>query len=243
MFYNIFSLIKLYICKNYKSEKMKKLALILVGLIIFSNSYSQKVVSENTKKKFSIGMDFFSDIWQNTPDNLELNTINRGFNVFGMYNYQFGRSNFSFAIGAAICSHNMYTNAFVGVEDNKTVFTPIVDSLDYKKSKLSVTYLDLPFEFRLKTIKKFRLAIGFKAGIIIDKHTKYKGNDPMGSDGDVVIKSDNVKYLEKYRYGPVFRIGYKWANFMAYYQLSDLFKPDQGPEMFPVSVGITLMPF
>lgn len=223
---------------------MKKLALILIGLIIFYNSYSQKVVSENTKKKFSIGMDFFIDYWQDAPENIELDAINRGFNIFGMYNYQFGESDFSFAIGAAICSHNIYTNATIGVEDNETVFTPIPDSIDYKKSKLALTYLDLPFEFRFKTSKKFRLAIGFKAGMLIDKHIKYKGTDYMhNNDEEIVMKSDNVRYTEKYRYGPTFRIGYRWINFMAYYQLSHIFKPDQGPEMAPISIGITLMPF
>ncbi len=199
-------------------------------------------------KNFSFGFDFFSDIWQNVPESLELSTINRGVSLSGMYNYQFGKSNFSFAIGLGFTSHNMYTNSFVVTDttEGKTYFKPINDSLsniEYKKSKVSVSYLEIPVEFRLKTTKKFRLALGFKLGYLIDKHYKYKGDDFQGGEGEAIYKHNNIDYLEKYRYGPTFRIGYKFINLMAYYQISKLFKPDQGPDMYPISVGITIMPY
>lgn len=222
---------------------MKKFALLIVAVFISFAMYAQEVLDGDTKNKFNIGLDIFSDIWPDAPDETDLSTINRGISVFGMYNYQFGESNFSFAIGAGITSHNMYHNARIDTDTqaDSTVFTPIDDSISFKRSKLNLTYLDVPFEFRLKTDKKFRLALGFKLGYLIHKHNKYKGD--VGEFSDVINKTTNVNYLENFRYGPTFRLGYKWFNLMAYYQISKIFKPDQGPEMSPISVGISLMPF
>jgi hypothetical protein len=224
---------------------MKKLLLLAFGLALMLPLFAQDKISDETKKKFSIGIDLFTDIWQDVPDGLDLKTINRGVSVFGMYNYQFGKSNISFAIGAGISTHNMYSNSLTGYDDvDSSFFVAIPDSISYKKSKLSLTYLDIPFEFRLKTEKKFRMALGFKMGFLIGKHNKYKGDDLGGSDaGTIIEKSNNVRNLETFRYGPTFRIGYKWINLYGYYQINTLFKPDQGPEMAPITVGISLMPF
>lgn len=223
---------------------MKRILALTLSLLLIVPVFSQEEEPpKSTKKKFNFGIDLFSDIWQDTPENLELKTVNKGASIFGMYNYQFGKSNFSFAFGVGIGSHNLYNNSFVNELNDSTFFTKIPDSIDYKKNKVSLTYLDVPFEFRLKTKGKFRMALGFKAGMLINKHTKYKGDDPMGGSGETILKSTRVKSLESFRYGPTFRIGYKWFNVMAYYQLSNLFKPDKGPEMAPISVGISLMPF
>lgn len=222
---------------------MKRLSLLALLLVFMLPVFSQDMISSRTGNKFNIGLDIFTDIWQEAPDNVDMNTINRGLSVFGMYNYQFGQSNFSFAIGLGVTSHNMYHDANINTDpvNDSTFFTPIADSISFSKSKLNLTYIDVPFEFRLKTESKFRLALGFKAGYLISKHNKYKGE--VGEFDDVIVKTTNVNYLEQFRYGPTFRIGYKWFNLMAYYQLSDIFKPGQGPEMYPISVGISLMPF
>ena len=218
---------------------MKKSIILLLSLFIITSSYSQ-VVNESTKRKFSIGFDIFTDVWQNTPDSLSLHTINRGVNTFGMYNYQFGSSKFSFAFGLGLCVHNMYGNALPGELNDSTIFNKIPDSISYKKSKIAISYIDLPIEFRFKSKSKFRIAIGFKGGYLLNVHSKYKGDE----NGDkVTIKSTNVKYLELFRYGPTFKIGYKWFNITGYYSLSKLFKKGRGPDMYPISVGISLMPF
>lgn len=228
--------------KTQNSLTMKKLLILLLGLFIITSSYSQ-VVNESTRRKFSTGIDIFTDIWQNTPEGLALSTINRGINIFGMYNYRFGSSNLSFAFGLGICSHNMYGNSIPEEINGETTFIKIPDSISYKKSKLVITYLDIPIEFRLKTKSKFRAAIGFKVGYLLNVHSKYKGDNFLGNNDKVKQKSTNVKYLELFRYGPTVRIGYRWFNITTYYSLSYLFKAGRGPDMYPISVGISLMPF
>ncbi|MBM3437128.1 MAG: PorT family protein, partial [Bacteroidetes bacterium] len=105
-------------------------------------------------------------------------------------------------------------------------------------------YLDIPLEIRYKSKNDFRLAVGFKFGFLLRAHTKYKGDDYLADNpDDVVYKKSKLSFLEKNRYGFTARIGYKWLNLWGYYQLSTLFQKDYGPEMYPVSVGITIIPF
>lgn len=220
---------------------MKKLLIVLFSLLFVSNIFSQ-VISESTKKKFSIGVDLFSDIWFDVPDNISQRTINKGFDIFGMYNNQFGKSNFSFAIGAGLGTHNFFSNSKIeDVRSDSIVFITIPDSVSYKKSKISVTYLDLPIEFRFKTKGKFKMSLGFKAGYLINSNAKYKGN--IANDLKVKEKRKDIKNLETFRYGATFRIGLGGFSLYGYYSLSKLFKKDQSNEMYPVSVGITFMPY
>jgi len=221
---------------------MKKLLILLFSLVVI-NTFGQ-VVTDETKRKFTFGMDIFSDLWQSVPDSLDPGTLNPGVNVFGTYNYIFGKSNVSFSPGLGLGVHNLFNHAFLFSNSDTTYFTPIPDSLDYKKTKLIVSYLDIPLEIRYKSKNDFRLAVGFKFGFLLRAHTKYKGDDYLADNpDDVVYKKSKLSFLEKNRYGFTARIGYKWLNLWGYYQLSTLFQKDYGPEMYPVSVGITIIPF
>jgi len=222
---------------------MKKLLIILISLIIVTNSYSQ-IISESTKKKFSIGVDLFSDIWVDVPSSISQRTINKGFDIFGMYNYQLGKSNFSFAVGAGLGTHNFFSNSMIkDVRSDSIVFDIIPDSISYKKSKISVTYLDVPIEFRFRSKGKFKMSLGFKAGYLINSNAKYKGNNLNDETQKIKEKRKDIKNLETLRYGATLRIGLGGFNLYGYYSLSKLFKKGQTNEMYPVSIGITFMPF
>lgn len=220
-----------------------KRSILLAGfiLVLLAPATAQKIV-ETTVKRFSVGTDIFTDIWMNKPEGVKVRTINQGANVFGMYNFPFGESKVSFALGIGMGFNNLYTDSRINdIKADTIVFTPIPDSLDYKKSKLGLSYIDIPFELRIKTDKKFRASVGFKVGYLVDAKTKYKGERPEG--GNVIEKEKQVNQLEKWRYGPIIRVGYSWIHVMAYYSLSEIFQGGRGPELYPISVGITLMPF
>jgi hypothetical protein len=224
---------------------MKKFLVLFLSIVCF-NSFAQ-VIKEETKRKFTFGMDVFTDLWQDLPQKLDPKTLNPGINVFGSYNYIFGNSNVSFSPGLGLGVHNLFSSSFLLEDSDTTYFISVLDSLkgeDYKKSKLTVTYLDIPLEIRYKSKKDFRLAIGFKFGFLIRAHSKYKGDDPFSDNTKVIVfKKSNIGLLEKNRYGFTARIGYKWLNLWGYYQLSTLFQKDYGPAMYPISVGLTIIPF
>jgi len=220
---------------------MKKILLFILALLLVSVTFGQKI-GESTIKRFSMGLDFYTDIWLNKPPEIDTRAINQGISAFGMYNYPFGESDFSIAIGVGVGFHNMYTKGMIeDIKADTITFIAIPDSIDYKKYKLGLSYFDIPLEFRLKTENKLRFAIGFKVGFLMDGKTKYKGDR---DDGQLVtIKERQVDNLFNYRFGPTIRIGYDWFNVYAFYQVTKVFEPGRGPESYPLSIGITLLPF
>lgn len=120
--------------------------------------------------------------------------------------------------------------------------TPGGKDIDYKKSKISLTYVDVPLELRFKTASGFRVSAGFKVGYLINAHTKYKGDD-LDDGSKTKIKVSRLPNLQTWRFGPSFQIGYKWVNLMGFYSISTIFQENQGPAIYPVSLGLSLRPF
>jgi hypothetical protein len=192
-------------------------------------------------KKLTSGIDLFTDIWQGMPDSVDARTINQGVNIYSMYTFPINKSNFTFAIGAGIGSHNLFSNGILKT-DSITYFSPI-SGIKYDKSKLNLTYLDFPLELRYKNKSEFRASIGFKLGVLMSDHTKYKGNSLDGSGKSVKEKSAGMDNLENLHYGLTALAGYKWINVTFFYSLSKAFVKDKGPQVYPISIGISLRPF
>lgn len=268
---------------------MKKVILMLFCLLISVVVFGQKDEDEktNTNKSKPIArldqadrviVDVFSDLWMNKPDDsvLSISAINRGVNTYIMRDFPMGKSNFSFAIGAGISCHNLYSNAWAVRESvadadttnafdyeftGRTVFQKLPEKINttetgYKNNKLTAIYIDVPLEFRFRTKnegQKFKASIGFKVGYLLSSHMKYRGDDiswnyspgqswTLNSDETIKLKTYKVPNIEMYRMGPTVRIGWGWINATAYYSLTNLFKKNKGPEMYPISVGISITP-
>jgi hypothetical protein len=220
------------------------LPLMAVVALVWARQAGAQVVNEATKKKVSIGVGLFTDLWLNTPSDMKVRTINQGFQVNGMYNLPFGKSNMSFAIGLGIGVHNLYWNYLYQGRADSLQFVKINDSLDYKRSKLTLPYLELPIEFRLKTKFKMAFGVGFKVGYMIYAHSKWVGDDYLfKTPNTLVVSFKDIKNLEKFTFGPTLRVGYKWFHAFGYYQLSGIFTKGKGPDMAPLSIGFLLMPF
>jgi hypothetical protein len=221
---------------------MKKVFLALLISLLASSLMAQSI-RETAIKRFSVGADIFTDIWMNhPPGDVGVRTINQGANVFGMYNYPLGESNFHFAFGLGMGFHNFFTKGPIeDIRADTIVYIPQPDTLKLRKYKLGLTYVDVPLEFRFKSPKKFRFAFGFKVGYKLDGKTKYKGERP--DKENVIVKQKQVLHIENFRFGPTVRIGYDWFSLFAYYQISKVFERNRGPDIYPISVGITLLPF
>lgn len=203
---------------------------------------STKVMETETVRRVSVGADLYQDFWLNAPDDMDVRAINQGAGAFITYSFPLGNSPLSFAIGAGVGFHNLYSNTVIEDILADTIrFIPIVDSVNYRKSKLGLTYLDFPIELRLKTNKKINITAGIKLGYLLDAKTKYKGDN---ADGDqILIKTKDVAQVDKFRFGPTVRIGYSWIHVYAFYSVTHVFQKNRGPDVYPLSVGLTFMPF
>lgn len=110
------------------------------------------------------------------------------------------------------------------------------------KSKLSTTYLTAPLllEFQIPAGKKrIHLSGGVIGGVKIGSKTKIKYNDG-GKQKDV--RKDDFS-LSPFRYGAHVRVGYRSLNLFATYYITPLFGEVATPELYPFSIGLTLIPF
>ncbi len=192
--------------------------------------------------------------WNQTPENVKIGGIGRGFSAHISYDFPISNSNFSFAAGIGISTSNIY------FKDQILVLNENIDSLRfmdvdtatigatgrkedfYKKSKFNYTYVDLPLEFRyyhnkVNRNKGFKMSVGMKIGLLVGAHTKVK----HALAGPVITEKVNTRrYLQSWRFAPTARIG--WGNFSVFaaYHISPLFNPGEGPEVFPYSIGISI---
>ncbi len=226
-----------------KFLQMKKLFLFVISFFTLTAVLIAQKPSESLfSDKFATGIDVFNDFVMDAPDGIKFRTINPGVSIYGMHTFPVKESNFAFAIGLGLGMHNLFSDATLQDTSGVSFFQAIPENQDYKKSKLSLTYLDVPAELRFKTEGGFKVAVGIKVGMLINAHTKYKGDDP--ADGSKTkIKVSQLPNLQTWRFGPSFQIGYKWINLTAFYSLSKIFEENAGPEIYPVSVGISLRPF
>ena len=230
-------------------NKFNRILITITAVLLFHSwvmpdVIRAQVVNASAKKRISVGVGLFTDIWMNTPAGMKTRTINQGINVFGTYNMPFGKSNFSFAIGFGISIHNLYWNYRYQGDSLNFQFIKIADKYAYKRSKLTMPYLEIPAEFRFKAKNKFAVGIGFKVGYMVYGHSKYVGDDYIwGTSNKLNTSVKGIKNIEKFAYGPTLRIGYKWFHVTGYYSLSNIFTKGKGPDMYPISVGFVLLPF
>jgi len=181
---------------------MKNAVLTVVLILFIFQGFSQGV-NESTRKKFSTVIDVFNDFYVDVPDSVDNRFLNPGFSFQGLYDYRFGKSDFSFAFGAGLGSHNFYSDAMIETDSlGVTQLHPISSlypDINYDKNKITYTYLDVPLEFRLRTKNNIRAALGFKVGFLISSHTKYKGDDFLFGTNDALhVKLQKCKQHRRF---------------------------------------------
>lgn len=201
------------------------------------------------KSKDRLVMDFSYDMLLNLPDSIKTKGFSRGFNVYFTYDVVLGKSRFSIAPGIGIGTNNYFFKDFYNISSDSlgTYFNKTPNGVSVRKAKIALTYIDIPVELRYRSPlnskgNSWKLAAGFKAGMMIQNKWKYKGESNLNNGEDVKFKTYNIENINKFRYGVLLRGGYGIWNVFAYYQLSDVFN-DKGPRMTPLSVGLSINAF
>ena len=135
--------------------------------------------------------------------------------------------------------------------DNGVLFTEDTRNFDFRKSKLTATYLnaflipmiDFGNNSRKSTFfdgshsNSFRLGVGPYAGYHIDSYTKQ-----MYYENGEKSKSHNHDsfYLNNIRYGLRLQIGFRDTDLFFNYDMNELFIENKGPKLNAFSFGITL---
>ena len=223
-------------------------------IIVFSICLNTNIFGQYKAKKevkYFTRDQLFIDITYNhfieAPEYLDQKWNSFGSNIFIMYNLLGKHSNIGLATGFGISFANFASNTYIDETNPTTIFSVIPDTLNYQKSQISTTYIDLPVEIRLRTNpnekkKSVKFYLGFKLGYLLNNKTKYKGDDFVTGKHTKIRKYD-LPNINPFRYGPYFRIGYSKLTVTGYYALYELFDKNKAPKIAPISLGISIIIF
>ena len=161
--------------------------------------------------------------------------------------FQRNRNTIGAVIGAGWTFNNYRTDSKYIIElddDGNTIGRPEEDRT-VTKNKLTTSFINIPllFEFQIPTNndrQRFFISAGGYTGFLVKAHTK------------VVYDDSGTKTKQKYKgnlnvspvqYGAMVRLGYSWIKLYATYNFSTLYMKDKGPELYPYSIGLTLVNF
>lgn len=116
------------------------------------------------------------------------------------------------------------------------------EELNFKRNKLRITTLTIPLLLNFETKpnnknRSFRINAGGYAGYNIGTMTKQRSDEK----GKVKVRDDFN--TNDFHYGLMAQVGVGLFNVYGKYALTPLFKEDQGPVLYPFSVGISLIYF
>ncbi len=239
---------------------MKKILLVSITALFVSSLFAQTdSTAENKKKKQAISLanrsndHFLVQLgyagWAGTPDSIQTGGLSKSINVFLMLDYPFKTNpHLSMAFGPGIASdHIGFKKTYVGIKDltNTFQFTDQSDTIHFKKTKLSTTWLEALVEFRYSKDplgKGLKAAIGIKVGYLLNAHTLNK--DLQSSSGSSInsysMKEFSKHFFNNNRISGMARVGFGHFTLFGSYQLTQLFKDARGPEVRPYSIGLTL---
>ena len=225
---------------------MRSLPLLVACIFLSCAAVAQDKPAKEPKKNREpldkVIVDLNHDRWIRIPPGIDLKPWSYGVNANLYFDLPYRSSPFSFAWGFGFTSHNVHSNGKVvyKLDANGKIFTAIEPlTHDYIKNKLSLNYLTIPVELRLRTLKKpkFRLFVGAKVGYLVNSHTKYV-------DKDLKVKVYRIKNVDPLIYGLTARIGIGRVQFTGYYGLTSIFIRGKGEkDLIPFSLGINLIPF
>ncbi len=228
---------------------MRIISCIVIAFLLFAANTIQAQETPSTKppeRSEQLLLDITWDHLFNLPDSVELQPWSRGVNVYGMYDMPLGSGKVSAGLGGGFSSSNYFSNSVVShitdsLGNETSYFQPLPADSSYKRTKLSVNYVDAAAELRFRIPNKagtqaFKFAIGARVGYLVNAHSK--------------LLTDNRKYKDYYlpnvrqwRYGAIVRLGYGKVNLFGAYNVSTLFEENKGTALNPLTIGISLAPF
>ena len=239
---------------------MQKIVLLSISILLFGSIKAQqdngkisRKIDLSNRPGDHLMIQLSSDHWTGMPDSISSHQrgFSRGLNAYLMLDKPFKTSpKFSLGIGIGVGSSNISfkkMNVDIKSTATKLPFTAVDSTNHFKKYKLSLSYLEVPLEFRyssdpLNSNKSWKMAIGLKAGTLINAHTK--GKDLQNKNNTLINsyteKENSKKYFTGTRFMATARIGYGIFSLFGAYQLNNVLKDVVGPPMKLYQIGFTL---
>ena len=238
---------------------MRRIVLAVLVVFISAAAFAQNDTAV-TLKKPNVGLPRSNDhfmlqlgytTWTGIPDSINTGGIPRTANVYFLFDFPFKTNpHISVAIGAGIASDNIYfKETRIGIADNTPAITfrNMSDTAHFKKYKLNTTYLEAPLELRYSSRpddnkRSIKVALGIKVGTLLSAKTKGKTlqDKDDNTTNSFTQKESSKRFFNQNRFSATGRLGFGHFSLFGSYQLNTLFKEGQGPEVRPLTIGLTL---
>ena len=245
---------------------MKKFLLVAVAFSFTTFIYSQETTPKPKKKDWSkvkltnrandhFMLQFGVTHWAKKPDSIKTKGFSKTFNFYLMIDMPFKTDpRFSVALGPGIGVDNIFfekTNINNTNHSKPITFQNVADTNHFDKYKMVNAFLELPIELRFannpeNSNKSWKIAIGAKVGTQVSAYTKGKkwvnksGNVISGFDSKYIRKDKDKFFFNGNRLVGMARVGYGNLSLFGTYQVGSLIKEGLGPQVRPVTIGITL---
>jgi hypothetical protein len=183
------------------------------------------------------------------------------------FNVNIYKNKIGFTSGLGFQTGNYYfTDNYVMIPDSATMVAYKVHDaqgmpVNMKVNKMVVSYLNVPLLFEYQTnryrrLNSFHVALGVIAGVRIGSYTKQEydnkeetyslvdnyGNTVATFDVEhYTVRDRGAYHLSPFKVDAAFRVGWSHLNLFATYSLTPMFQKEQGPELYPFTVGISLL--
>jgi hypothetical protein len=156
------------------------------------------------------------------------------------------KDNFGIVTGLGWTINNYrFDSRNIMIRNDDGITTYRVAERNVEKNKLVTSYLTIPvlLEFQLPARtgdKDFFISAGVYGGFRLGTHTKVVYSE----NGDREKEKGRDDYnVNAFKYGLMAKLGYKWINLYARCDMTPLLESGRGPEVYPWTVGVTLIHF
>ncbi len=149
-------------------------------------------------------------------------------------------------VGAGLTynSYGLKNNVNITTKDSTAIYAVKDTVTDYSKNKLRASYVNVPLILEFNTSsdnnRSFHIGAGVIGGWKMGSLVKQKWED--GDDKNQNRRKSDYN-LSPFTLDATARVGYKNLTVFATYGLTPLFKKNKGPEVYPMTVGIQIVPF
>jgi hypothetical protein len=241
---------------------MKRILIVMAVSLLAGHTMAQtttvdssEAVKPKKKSNFILGdqpndhflLQFGYSDFLHKQDSVSLKSVGRSLNVYFMMAFNDQEdARFSLALGLGFGSDNYYLNKQridLTNPNRGTFYTDTADS--YRRSKLTMTYLEIPVELRYSSRPNdpnhsWKFALGVKGGLLLSGHTKVKMLRDVNGITDYTLKVKDDRLFTPARAAGEVRFGYGVLSLFIQSDITNFFKVNDGPSVRPYTIGFTV---
>ncbi len=167
-----------------------------------------------------------------------LNMFEKDFHIYKNY------INLVTGIGFSFNSYQLKNKVILDPDSTYTYFKAANPNASFTKNKLKAAYIQMPLMLEFNSSNSRSKTLHLAAGVLAGYKLTSKTKQEFTLDGYeyYVTRKDDYN-LNPFKLDATARIGYGDFTMFATYSLTTLFEKNKGPELYPFSVGVRIVPF